>query len=429
MFTVRVIHVSLEVWGSLFCIIAAICMVIGNDIHQKTARILMAIELSNALLLIMDALAWYYRGYEGQIGYWMVRISNMSVFILDDIEMILYHAYVCTQLFRENKKKQKYPRRVYMVFGIMTIAIALVIVNGFNRMYYYFDIHNFYHRNTWFPVSLILGFLCGIIDLTMLIQYRKNLSKEKWTALISYIILPMLATVVLIFFYGISLINIAMTISVLFMHITAVADQSRKLRQQEKEMYDMHVAVMLSQIGPHFIFNTLSTIKHLCKRDPQLAAETVDAFAGYLRGNIDSLTKSEKIPFTRELDHVKQYLTVEKTRFGDKIHVSYDIKEEQFMIPVLTLQPLVENAVKHGILRKLDGGNICIRSYKKEDGYVVEIQDDGIGFDPQKKIEDGKTHVGLDNVITRVQDIQNGKVDIESHLGEGTKITVWIPQK
>ena len=345
MFTVRVIHVSLEVWGSLFCIIAAICMVIGNDIRHKPARILMMVELSNALLLIMDALAWYYRGYEGQIGYWMVRVSNMGVFVLDDIEMILYHAYLCTQLFSESKKKRKYPYRVYVVFTIMTIGIALVLVNGFTHMYYYFDKNNFYHRNTWFPTNLIMGFICGIIDLTMIVQYRKNLSKEKLTALISYIILPMLATIVLLFFYGISLINIAMTISVLFMHISAVADQSRKLRRKEKEMYDMQIAIMLSQIGPHFIFNTLSTIKHLCKKDPQLAAKTVDAFAGYLRGNIDSLTNRRKIPFTQELDHVRQYLTIEKTRFGDKIHVSYDIKEEQFMIPALTLQPLVENAV------------------------------------------------------------------------------------
>lgn len=239
--------------------------------------------------------------------------------------------------------------------------------------------------------------------------------------------MPMIATVILVFFYGISLVNIAMTISVLFMHITAVLEQGRQLQKKEKEMYQMQVAIMLSQIGPHFIYNTLSTIKHLCKKNPEQAAKTVDEFAGYLRGNIDSLTKRESIPFSEELNHVKQYLAIEKTRFGDKIHVEYAIEEDSFMIPVLTLQPLVENAVKHGILRKLEGGTIVIRSYKKGNGHIVEIQDDGVGFQRGQIAVDDKVHVGLENVIARVGNMQNGKVEIDSKPGEGTKISIWLP--
>lgn len=168
----------------------------------------------------------------------------LAVFLLDSITMLLYHGYICTELFPREGKNKKYPVRVWLIVAVMTVSMLLVVLNNFNHMYYYFDNQNYYHRNTWFPLSLLLGLFCGIIELTLIIQYGKKISKGRRFALMSYIILPMIATVILVFFYGISLVNISMTISVLFMHITAVLEQGRQLQKKEKEMYQMQVAIM-----------------------------------------------------------------------------------------------------------------------------------------------------------------------------------------
>ena len=194
-------------------------------------------------------------------------------------------------------------------------------------------------------------------------------------------------------------------------------------------MYNLRVEMMLSQIGPHFIYNTLTTIKHLCKKDPQMAAQTVDEFAVYLRGNIDSLMNKKNIPFDKELNHVRNYLAIEKKRFGDRINVIYDIKESGFMIPALTLQPIAENAIKHGITKKEGGGTIVIASEKTDSGWKVTVSDDGVGFDTGTPKNDGRMHVGVDNVRNRLNSMCGGTLDIKSRKDIGTTVIINIPDK
>ncbi len=214
-----------------------------------------------------------------------------------------------------------------------------------------------------------------------------------------------------------------------FMYIASIAEQAEIIKQHEKEIYDMKVSVMVSQIGPHFIYNTLSTIKHLCRVNPALAAETVDEFAAYLRGNIESLTGNSCIPFSQELEHVKNYLAIEKKRFGGRVNAEYDIQAEEFLIPPLSLQPIVENAVKHGLIKREEGGMVKIASSCNGISYIIEISDDGVGFDVKQKKNDGRKHIGIQNVRDRIKDMCNGSVTVESIIGEGTKVNISIPVK
>lgn len=203
--------------------------------------------------------------------------------------------------------------------------------------------------------------------------------------------------------------------------------QKRALAKKEQEICDMRVTILTAQISQHFIYNTLTTIKHLCKKDAALAAETVDEFSGYLRGNLDSLTGDKTIRFSRELDHVKNFLAIEQKRFGKRINVIYDIREDDFMLPVLTLQPLVENAVRHGITPKEQGGTIRISTGKNDADYWIRVEDDGVGYCTQDKEKDKKAHIGMSNVASRVEGLCGGTVKVLSSLGEGTKVLLTIP--
>lgn len=213
------------------------------------------------------------------------------------------------------------------------------------------------------------------------------------------------------------------------MSVTAVMKQKRKLAKKEQELYDMQINILTAQISQHFIYNTLTTIKYLCKKDAALAAETVDEFAGYLRGNLDSLTGDKTIWFSNELMHVKNFLAIEQKRFGKRIQVIYDIREEAFMLPTLTLQPIVENAVKHGIAPKEQGGTIRISTGKNDTDYWIRVEDDGVGYCMKDKAKDKKTHIGMRNVSGRVEGLCGGSVKVLSAFGEGTKVEIKIPRR
>jgi signal transduction histidine kinase len=211
---------------------------------------------------------------------------------------------------------------------------------------------------------------------------------------------------------------------------TAQANAEAARERAEKELYEAKVSVMVSQIQPHFMYNALTSIAMMCMIDPKKAHEATITFSKYLRGNMDSLKQSAPVPFTQELEHLKKYLYIEKLRFADKLNIEYEIGPTDFVLPLLSVQPLVENAVKHGVGMKKKGGTVKISTRETETAFEVIISDDGVGFDtaaPQK--DDGRSHVGMDNTRTRLKELCSGEVKIESTVGEGTTATIILPKE
>lgn len=192
--------------------------------------------------------------------------------------------------------------------------------------------------------------------------------------------------------------------------------------------------VMVSQLKPHFVSNILSTIYVLCDQDVEKAKYTIDKFNTYMRNNIDAFNSNTATTFNRELEHIKSYVDLEKVRFGDKLNVEYDIGPSDFATLPLTVQPLVENAVKHGVGNKREGGTVTISTSEDEQNYYITVQDDGRGInalcieqvpDPQ----DDRTHVGLHSTKSRVRALLKGEVMFLSDPDAGTIVTVVTPKK
>lgn len=204
---------------------------------------------------------------------------------------------------------------------------------------------------------------------------------------------------------------------------------SSRAHKLEEELEESRIAIMISQIQPHFIFNVLGTIRGLCREDPEQAWRGLGDFSSYLRANMNALTNASSIPFEMELAHVETYLRLEQMRMGEKLNVIYDIQEKAFTIPPLMLQPLVENAVKHGIFYKADGGTIIIRSIREKNRIVLTVQDDGIGFEAASQEADftQRDHHGLANVRSRVEKILGGSLMIDSHPECGSTVTLEFP--
>ena len=196
----------------------------------------------------------------------------------------------------------------------------------------------------------------------------------------------------------------------------------------EKELEDSRIAIMLSQIKPHFLYNVLNTIYHLYRKEPETAQEAVSTFAEYLRCNMLSIEKQDPIHFSEEYQHIQTYLSLEQIRFRDKLGIIYDIQVMDFKLPPLTVEPLVENAVKHGVTKKRGGGTVTVSTCKTDEGIQITVADTGVGFDPESYMEDGKPHIGIRNVRSRLRNTVGGSLSITSSEN-GTVAVVTIPVK
>lgn len=414
---INIFHITLEIWGSVFCLVAMLCVLIRKNMDSKERSFLLGLQIETVFLLAFDAMAWGFRGNTSGVGYVAVRLSNFIVYIMGFVISMNYTAYLQYDIQKRTGQPVRF--RATIVYLLAAIGIVLSVVTQFTGFFYHFDAYNFYQRSDGFWLSQALGIVEEAIGLTIVLQFCRAFSKERFLSFLSYIAFPVIAMLLQLFIYGYSFLNIAISASVLFMFAVS-------LMEQEKYMNHLQTEVMMTQIGEHFIFNSLSTIKNLCETDPESAEEAVDEFAVYLRGNIDAIGRSDLIPFSRELEHVQNYLALEKRRFGKRLQEKYDIRTADFLLPALTLQPIVENAVKHGISKKAEGGTITIATRELKDYFEILVIDDGVGYDTNAKPTDSRRHVGMENVTSRLDAMCDGRIEVESQIDQGTRVRIFI---
>ena len=235
--------------------------------------------------------------------------------------------------------------------------------------------------------------------------------------------------------------SVFMVCFLVYVNIQEISHYKFEVQKLENNLLQNQISIILSQIQPHFLYNSLVLIQQLCKTDPKMAEETVVEFSNYLRSNLDSLVLRKPIPFERELLHVENYLLIEKKRFEERLHTEYDIKVKDFMLPALTLQAIVENAVRYGVTKKDEGGTVRIETRKTENSVVITVTDDGVGFNLQdehnydnQRLSDNhrifnnhRLSSGIENVRSRLSAMCGGSLEITSKPGEGTTAVITIP--
>lgn len=210
--------------------------------------------------------------------------------------------------------------------------------------------------------------------------------------------------------------------------ILAVFRKFRENYELERELRYSRLELMNSQIRPHFIYNSLNSIRALIRIDPEAASRAVYDFSTYLRANLSSLREEDQIPFGQELKNIQAYLNIERLRLGERLQVEYEIESRDFPVPYLSIQPLVENAVKHGIWKKKGTGTVRILEREREKEHVIHILDDGAGFDLRQQKQEETGHIGLKNIQFRIRELAGGTMEILSEPGGGTRVTVRIPK-
>lgn len=202
--------------------------------------------------------------------------------------------------------------------------------------------------------------------------------------------------------------------------------------QEPDEVKEIERKRVIRQINPHFIFNALAAIRVMTKIDANMAYDLIYDFSKYMKTVFQSLTYWENIPIKEEIVNVISYTNLEKVKFGNDITICLDIEETDFVIPPLSVQPLVENAIVHGLKKGGRKGTVWIRSRETSSEYLVQIEDDGIGFDiaayRRRLIEESLKYGGLQRVKYQMERQISGGVEIKSIVGQGTVVTLHIPK-
>ena len=225
----KVLQVAILIWGCVFCAIAAICIFLSSNYDREKRRYLILMESFASLLLLMDAMAHIFSVYPGVPGSVMVRISSFLVFLLSDVVLLCFHIYVCVYLF--SKRERRTLKRVKAGYVIAAAGVAFVVISQFTHWYYYIDGDNCYHRAPLYIMSILFSAAGLLIDLTLLFQYKKRVSRKLLFSMLSCIVLPAVAAAVQAFWYGMSLIEFSVGISMIIMFIVTMTELNQEMYQ------------------------------------------------------------------------------------------------------------------------------------------------------------------------------------------------------
>lgn len=352
------------------------------------------------------------------------------------LSMMLYMLFCKALIASIVDKKYKFLSKASIF--ISTLCIITCMVVSFSDSTKFYDTWA-----TWVICEIIASIILAI---SMILSFKKKAIADKIFFIVGFLAITSFIADAVATKFGIwsggylsKFVFVAMFIGMLVVilriipsHINA-AIKAKELEVEQQalklELQESKISIMLSQMQPHFIFNTLNTIYHLCEIDPNVARSTISSFSEYLRNNIDTLGQSEMISFEKELSFVKTYLDIEKVRFDDELDIHFDIAVTDFKLPVLAVQPIVENAVKHGTSKKKGVAQLFISTVEKDDCYEICIRDTGVGFDTETYNDDGHKHIGIGSVRERLNNLCNGTLTIESKLGVGTTAIIKIPKK
>ena len=280
----------------------------------------------------------------------------------------------------------------------------------------------------WLACPVVSAVLLAELLLRSVLRYRERGWKEHFIPVA--VALSIIVSVALDMSVGVkrqpvTFLTVAIVTGSVFyyiwLHLQFVREHERDL------MAAGRIRIMMTQIQPHFLFNALNTVRALYAKDPPLADKTLEDFSTYLRQNLESLSRTELIPVTREIEHTRIYSDIETLRFPD-VRVEYRIEDEAFTVPALSIQPLVENAIRHGVRGRADGRVTVSAAYDAAMGvHRITVEDNGAGFDPEKQKSDEGSHIGLANVKERVERMCGGSMILHSEIGKGTAVTLLIP--
>ena len=425
--TTNLVNLIIAVIGivvSLFSIFVLIC---GISKDKETIRLFplgfAAMLICHVSLLVVE----FTRVYPDGANQYLVLTAGFLTYIMSILTAYAVSVYLVLCLSLESRYGSSIYTflTVYLYFQVVALLYAqfsgkLVVIN---------EQHQYVVGGlSVLGYAMIASYM--MIDFILMIRHRANLRFKQRLAFAVFFGLPLVTVFIRVWFPGIYVVSLSASIALIIMLVLLMSEQQKIYEVQRIQEEHARVNLMLSQIQPHFLFNSLYVIQEICRTDPETASRAIEGFSRYLRHNMDSIAVNRPIPFSEELEHTKLYVRLQQLRFGEVLDVQYNLTVTDFRMPSLALQPIVENAIRYGVRQNERGaGTVEISTAETDDYYEIVVADNGPGFDMDKLPEDGASHIGLKNVRERLRHISNGNLLIESACGKGTKVIIQLPKE
>ena len=394
-------------------------------IHIKSSKLILLVGLA----VMFAGLYFSYRA-EGIQFHSESTVSNTTIL---GASMMFYMFFLCALITCLLKTMQKVCNMAVIFMG--TANALFFILPLITKVHFY---------DTWAWWAVVQLVANTVIAVCLVREFCVSKEKERWLYIGALLLLIAFAADVLgtklaiwkggVISQYVFIASVAVAAIMVLKFIPGSINAAAKAKELEMEkivlnaeLVESRISTMMSQIRPHFIYNTLGSIEQLCKLDPPKAGDLVHNFAKYLRGNFGELDNPKPILMSQEMEHVHHYISIENVRFPDMMF-TFEMNSDDFHIPALTVQPIVENAIKHGLMKLPRGGTIRVVSYETDTDYCISVVDDGVGFDTGVLVDERK-HLGLRNIRERLKVMVNGTLEIESTVGVGTKVLVTIPKE
>lgn len=366
------------------------------------------------------------RGVEGETVRIVLYIAIYCEFVFSVIleyVVVLWMLVILDPLHQWMKLRR-------VLAGLMIAHAVLILVSQFTEFTYFIDENNVYHRSGTYAVAYIIPVIMMLIGLVLVARHRQQLKRKQVFVFAIYFSIPIIGFAIQLLVYGVYVVLIMTVIAAMMLLVVIMMDYTDEYYRQMEINTNLKTDIMLSQIQPHFMYNCLLVIRQICLENPAGAADALKEFTKFLRHNMESISTDTLIPFAEELEHVKCYVGLQQLRFGDELKVDYDLECADFRLPTLTLQPLVENAIRYGARKREDGnGFVRVETRAYDDRFEVSVIDNGPGIDQVTTgYDEGKVGIALDNVRNRLQLICGGRLEIGPGEDSGVRATMILPR-
>lgn len=418
--------VALELWGCIIALVFMIATFIMGRANQKQNGRLAGLMLIVALLLLSDAVLTRHEGMDSTVT---IAICYIFAFL----EFLLGYAIICEFIAFTYTTLEKYGATglkpfLLVAHAFQAIAAILLVVSQWTGWLYYFDENHYYVAGDLFLLSPICGIISIMICFVMVIVHRACVRKRTIFLICTLIVIACIGGILEAYCEKIPFINIGIAIDSMLLFIGLEIENSRIMREQQRRLHAVQMETVLSQVEPRYIVECLDKIKEQCSSDSEQTKELIESLSVYIRANLMATSLQKCVPFEEELAFIKSYIALEQARYGVEISAEYDIEVVDFELPALILQPIVENAIKHGIVPK-QAGTIKVATKATDEEIVLTVSDDGEGYDLKAKpLPCEKIKTGIVNTKDLLAAMCGGSLEIESAPGVGTSVIIRIPK-
>ena len=351
-------------------------------------------------------------------------ISSVVHYILQPLVFYLELIIIIPESDKEIKS-----HKLLLALPIIANTIIYLIALGKNELVFWYDAEHIFHRAALGYSIYVVTLIYFLLLMQWSMKYLKVHDTKRSIMLHFMLVVAVITGILEAINIAPGYIDEAFAFGALMYYVYLVTiydgEMQASLAKKDLELTQNKLTLLRQQIRPHFVFNSLHIIKSLIRSDQSRAITAIEDFSEYLRANVNAIESDKLIMFEEELSLIEAYTSLALADRSKNITIEYDIQEHYFRIPPLTVEPIVENAIKHGLRY---GGILSLSTRRDGNDIVIVVSDNGVGFDESNKNKD-ESHksTGLENVRTRLREQCNGTLDITSHK-DGTDVTIRLPQ-